>query len=84
MAQLAGERGAAEAFYLRATRLQPENPVTWVDLGIFRHVAGDECGAYQALNAAYTLDPKSTFWSPGGPLDVARDAVNNGACEPKS
>jgi hypothetical protein len=40
------------------------------------------CAAYQALNHSHTLDPKSTRWSPGGPLDQAREAVNNGACEP--
>jgi len=27
------------------------------------------------------LDPKSSRWAEGGPLDVARDAVNHGACE---
>jgi lipoprotein NlpI len=83
VAQLAGDRAAADAFYVRATRLQPENPATWVELGIFRYAAGNACGAYYAFNAAYTLDPKSTFWSSGGPLDLARAAVNNGACEPK-
>ena len=41
----------------------------------------DECGAYQALNEAYTLDPKSRVWTKGGTLDVVRDAVNAGACE---
>ena len=35
----------------------------------------------QALNHSYTLDPKSSRWVAGGPLDVARDAVNDGACE---
>jgi hypothetical protein len=44
-------------------------------------VLRDSCGAYQALNRAYTLDPKSRRWTPGGPLDVARDAVNAGACK---
>ncbi len=83
VAQLAGDRAAADAFYVRATRLQPENPATWVELGIFRYAAGNACGAYYAFNAAYTLDPKSTFWSSGGPLDLARAAVNNGACEPQ-
>ena len=55
----AGDNGAAEAFYEQATRLQPENPATWYELGLFRQLAlGDQCGAYYALNAAYTLDPK--------------------------
>ena len=35
------------------------------------------CGAYVAFNAAYTLDPKSSLFPPGGALDQARDAVND-------
>ena len=54
----AGDAAAAEAFYVQATRLQPENPATWYELGLFRYIAGDLCGAYFALNAAYTLDPE--------------------------
>ena len=50
---------AAEAFYEQATRLQPENPETWYELGLFRQIAlGNQCSAYFALNAAYTLDPQ--------------------------
>jgi tetratricopeptide (TPR) repeat protein len=76
------ERGAV-VWYEKATELQPENPDTWFDLGFYHWlVTGDMCAAYQALNHSHTLDPKSTRWSPGGPLDQAREAVNNGACEP--
>jgi hypothetical protein len=78
IASLAGDNGAAERLYEQATRLQPENPDTWYQLGVFRQIAlGDQCGAYHALNAAYTLDPKSSLFSPGGALDIARDAVND-------
>lgn len=78
IADLAGDSRAAEAFYEQATRLQPRNPATWYELGLFRQLAlGDQCGAYFALNAAYTLDPRSSLFRPGGPLDVARDAVND-------
>ncbi len=77
IAGLAGDRRAAESFYEQATRLQPQNPATWYELGIFRYIAGDMCGAYVALNAAYTLDPKSSLFPPGGELDQARDAVND-------
>ena len=79
VASLAGDNGAAQGFYEQATRLQPENPDTWYQLGVFLQVAGDECGAYHAFNAAFTLDPKSTLWFAGGPLDQARDAVNDPA-----
>ena len=67
----------------RAAEAQPENPETWFNLGLFRLDAlGEECSAYAALNHAWTLDPNSRRWTPGGPLDQARDAVNAGACEP--
>ena len=39
------------------------------------------CTAYELLNNAYTLDPSGNQWVPGGELDLARDAVNAGACE---
>jgi O-antigen ligase len=72
-----GDERAAVAWYERATRLQPENPDPWFDLGLYHVIAThDLCAAYQALNRSYTLDPRSTRWSPGGPLDLAREAVN--------
>ena len=79
----AGHRpGNRTAWYEKATSLQPENPDTWYDLGLYLSiVAHDQCAAYAALNHSYTLDPSSKRWVPGGPLDVARDAVNDGACE---
>ena len=72
-----GDAAAADAFYVRATRLQPENPATWYALGLNRYIGGDLCGAYFALNEAYTLDPRSSLFYPGSELDRARDAVND-------
>ncbi len=81
-----GDNAAAEQFYEQATRLQPENPDTWWELGFFRQTAlGNQCSAYFALNAAYTLDPKGSRFTPHGPLAVAAAAVNdteNPACGP--
>ena len=78
----AGQLRAAHAYYLDATELQPENADSWYRLGLFRlDLLDDACTAWDALNHAYTLDPKSRRWEQGGPLDVARDAVNEGACE---
>ncbi len=78
IAGLAGDKRAAETFYEQATRLQPSNPATWYELGLFRQLAlDDQCGAYFALNAAYTLDPRGSRFYVGGPLDVARAAVND-------
>ncbi len=82
VADAAGDRVAAVAWYEKATELQPENPDPWYDLGLFQAIAvDDQCAAYAALNRSYTLDPSASRWVPGGPLDVARDAVNAGACE---
>ena len=80
----AGDDDRAAIAYLReATELQPENPDTWYLLGLrFQLALEDQCKAYGALNHAYTLDPMSQRWEKGGPLDVAREAVNAGACEP--
>jgi O-antigen ligase len=82
-ADAAGDEAAAVAWLEEATRLQPENPDTWYALGLYHVLATrDLCAAYYALNASHTLDPSSTRWVENGPLDVARDAVNAGACEP--
>jgi O-antigen ligase len=78
-----GRYEAAEGRYVQAVELQPENPETWYALGLFEfQVLGNMCAAYEFLNDAYTLDPAGSQWVPGGELDLARDAVNDGACEP--
>jgi O-antigen ligase len=74
---------AAERRYVEAVELQPENPETWYALGLFEfQVLRNMCAAYEFLNEAYTRDPAGHQWYEGGPLDIARDAVNEGACEP--
>jgi tetratricopeptide (TPR) repeat protein len=78
-----GNLDGAERRFVDAVELQPENPETWYALGIFElEVRDDPCSAYRFLNEAYTRDPAGRQWFPGGPLDVARDAVNAGACVP--
>jgi O-Antigen ligase len=78
-----GDLDAAEDRYVELVELQPENPATWYALGIFEFEARARmCAAYRFLNEAYTLDPSGNQWVVGGPLDVARDGVNAGACEP--
>ena len=78
-AQRRHARAAREA-YAEAVRLQPENPDTWFALGFYEHSRRFLCQAYVHLNESYTLDPSSSRWSPGGPLDEARDFVNAGNC----
>ncbi len=70
-----GDRVDAREQYERATRLQPENPETWVQLGEYELCFGDVFVAYRALNQAYTLDPFGQAGIPGGLLDQARAAV---------
>ena len=84
VAELAGDRARAQELLEEATRMQPRNPAPWLELARFHYTAEPPayCAAYRAYNEAYTLDPQSSRWVPGGPLDVARDAVNDGACEP--
>ena len=86
LARLEERRGVlrkAEGRYVQATELQPDNPETWYALGLFEFEARRRmCAAYTFLNESWTLDPSGSQWTPGGPLDVARDAVNAGACEP--
>jgi hypothetical protein len=84
VAEQAGDLERAQELLEEATRMQPDNPAPWLELGRFHFAAEppDLCAAYQAFNEAYTLDPRSSRWVQGGPLDVARDAVNDGACEP--
>ena len=74
----AGELTTARARFRQATRLQPENSGTWYRLGQFEYYGSqDLCAAYTAFNHAYTLDPNGSEWTKDGPLDKARDAVNN-------
>ena len=75
-----GDDQAALAAYRDAVRLQPENPATWYELGLFEFHLGDRCSAYDHLNEAYTLDPSGTQWVPGGPLVQALEWVNAGNC----
>jgi hypothetical protein len=86
LARLEERRGVlrkAEGRYVQAAELQPDNPETWYALGLFEFEARRRmCAAYTFLNESYTLDPSGSQWVPGGPLDVARDAVNAGACGP--
>jgi tetratricopeptide (TPR) repeat protein len=76
-----GRLGHAERHYIRAVELQPDNPETWYTLGLFEFEALENlCATYRFLNNAYTLDPSGNQWVKGGPLDIARDAVNEGGC----
>ncbi len=70
-----GDVPGAVRQYERATRLQPENPDTWVALGVFELCHGDVPRAYTALNQAYPLDPFGPAGIKDGPLDQARAAV---------
>jgi O-antigen ligase len=83
--ELRGRPGDAERRYIRAVELQPDNPEAWYALGLFEFEAlRNLCATYRFLNNAYTLDPAGNQWVKGGPLDIARNAVNEGGCAPGS
>lgn len=85
VAELQHRLKLAERRYIEAVQLQPDNPDTWYTLGIYEFdVMRNLCAAYRFLNNAYTLDPAGDQWMRGGPLDVARAAVNAGGCAPGS
>jgi hypothetical protein len=74
-----GDSRNALVQYRRATRMQPENPNTWVQLGEYELARCNVFPAYRALNRAYTLDPFGPAGVPGGPLDRARAYVEKRA-----
>jgi cytochrome c-type biogenesis protein CcmH/NrfG len=74
-----GDRAEAERQFERATRLQPENPDTWLNLGLYELERCNVFPAYRALNRTYTLDPFGPAGIPGGPLDRARAYVEKRA-----
>jgi hypothetical protein len=80
----ADDLDAARGAYERATRLQPGNPDTWYQLGLFEFInARDMCAAYVALNHSYTLDQRNTHWTKDSELVQSAAAVNdpkNPAC----
>jgi tetratricopeptide (TPR) repeat protein len=80
VAERAGDEAAARAAFRAAADLQPENPEPWYQLGLFEFDRGDRCAAYTHLNEAYTLDGAGRQWVEGGPLDQAREWVNQGNC----
>jgi tetratricopeptide (TPR) repeat protein len=67
-----GDNAAARALYRKATRIEPENPDTWFQLGAFELRVGRARAAYDALNHSYTLDRYSPVGYTCGLLDVAR------------
>ena len=78
--RLGDDRAALKA-YQDGAHLQPLNPESWYELGVYEvEVLGDRCAGYVHLNRAYTLDPAGRQWTKGGPLDVARDWMNAGNC----
>jgi hypothetical protein len=80
-AEVAGADDAALRLYREAIDLQPRNGDTHFQLGLYQlETLREPCVAYDALNDAYTLDPRGPAGEPGGPLDRARGVRNSGRC----
>jgi hypothetical protein len=59
--------------YLQATSLEPRNPETWYQLGLFElNTLDAPQAAYRDLNRSYTLNPFGPLGQPCSPLDIAR------------
>ena len=67
---------AALGIYRETTRVQPENPVSWLELGLYEFYRGDRCSAYVDLNRAYTLDPAAKHWTRDSELVRSLEWVN--------
>ena len=74
--EAAGNEEAALAVYRDAVEVQPENPVPWLELGLYEFHLGDRCSAYVHLNQAYTLDPAGKQWTPDSELERSLEWVN--------
>ena len=60
-ARVAEQRGrevAAHEAYREATRLQPENPESWLQLGLYEFDIGDRCAAYRAPERGLHARPR--------------------------
>jgi O-antigen ligase len=71
--ELRGDLATAERLYADAVELQPDNPETWYELGLFEfHARGDLGAALRYLDHSYALDA----YGPSGPvLDEVRAAI---------
>lgn len=69
-----------EAALVKAAEVQPRNPDTWIQLGLFELGAGRWRRAYQALNQAYTLDRYNATAVRKGALDRARCRIDPATC----
>ena len=78
--EAAGDEVAALAAYREAVEIQPENPASWLELGLYEFHLGDLCSAYTHLNQAYTLDPAGKQWTQDSELVRSLAWVNEGNC----
>ncbi len=73
-----------EALYVKAVKLQPDNPDAWVALGELELDAGRFRSAYESLNRAYTLDRFNATTVSGGALDIARCRIDPATCRARA
>jgi hypothetical protein len=77
-----GHELKALQLYRQAVDTQPDNPVAWVELGVFQlDVRKNVCGAFRSLSVAYGLDRYNPVIAvDGGALDVARARARKVGC----
>jgi hypothetical protein len=73
--------GKALELYREARDLEPKNPETWFQLGVFElQILQRPRAAYRDLNHSYTLDDYGPAAVKGGALDQARCAIDPATC----
>jgi tetratricopeptide (TPR) repeat protein len=71
--QTRASRIEAGRLYQQATQLEPRNPDTWYQLGLYElNTLDAPQAALRDLNHSYTLDRYGPLGQPCSPLDVAR------------
>lgn len=71
--QTRASRIQAGRLYQQATQLEPRNPDTWYQLGLYElNTLDAPQAAFRDLNHSYTLDPFGPLGQPCSPLDLAR------------
>jgi tetratricopeptide (TPR) repeat protein len=71
--ELRGDVDAAERLYVDAVDLQPRNPETWYELGLFEFESREDLGAaLRFLDRSYALD---AYGPAGAKLDEVRAAI---------
>jgi lipoprotein NlpI len=69
----------ARRLYLKAVSLEPHNPETWYELGVFELAHRNYCSAWLALDRSWGIDRHGPAGIKGGAHDRAQKITKGGA-----